>query len=46
MSERPADPMACPTCGDRLSFEILDKEKFLVDWSCVNCGLIRTTGPA
>ena len=46
MNERPADPMACPTCGDGLSFDILDDEKFLVVWSCVNCGLIRTTEPA
>ena len=27
------------------SFEILDDEKFLVAWSCLNCGLIRTTEP-
>ena len=46
MHVRPPDHLACPTCGDRLSFEILDDEKFLVAWSCVNCGPIRTTEPA
>ncbi len=40
-----ADPRSCPTCGDALNFEILDDERFLVAWSCVNCGLIRTTEP-
>jgi len=35
----------CPTCGDPLIFEILDDERSLVAWSCVNCGLIRTTEP-
>lgn len=39
------EPWVCPTCGDQLKFEILDDEKFLVAWSCVNCGLIRTTEP-
>jgi len=39
------EPWICPTCGDRLTFEILDDEKFLVAWSCVSCGLIRTTEP-
>lgn len=40
------EPWVCPTCGDQLTFEILDDEKFLVAWSCVNCGLVRTTEPA
>ncbi|GLJ65826.1 hypothetical protein GCM10017578_27160 [Microbacterium laevaniformans] len=35
----------CPLCGDRLGFEILDDERFLVAWSCVICGAIRTTEP-
>jgi len=26
-------------------FEILDDERFLVAWSCLTCGLIRTTEP-
>lgn len=37
--------LTCPTCGDPLSFEILDDERFLVAWSCLNCGLIRTSEP-
>jgi len=45
MRQRTPDPRRCPTCGDLLSFEILDDERFLVAWSCVNCGLIRTTEP-
>jgi uncharacterized Zn finger protein len=45
MNAREADPRTCPTCGDTLTFEILDDERFLVVWSCVNCGLIRTTEP-
>ncbi|MDZ8202048.1 AAA family ATPase [Microbacterium sp. SSW1-59] len=45
-SERSSKTLACPMCGDRLSFEILDDEKFLVAWSCVICGLVRTTEPA
>ncbi|MDN3496584.1 hypothetical protein QL996_11635 [Planococcus sp. APC 4015] len=45
MDSRAAGPPACPTCGDGLIFEILDDERFLVVWSCVNCGLIRTTEP-
>ena len=40
-----SNPRACLTCGDPLKFEILDDERFLVAWSCVNCGLIRTTEP-
>jgi rubredoxin len=40
-----ADPRACPTCGDPLTFEILDDERFLVAWSCVNCGLIARPSP-
>lgn len=44
MGRRP-DPLTCPTCGDPLRFEILDDERFLVAWSCVNCGPIRTTEP-
>ncbi|MBA8815443.1 putative Zn finger protein [Microbacterium halimionae] len=40
-----AEPRLCPTCSDILRFEILDDERFLVAWSCVNCGLIRTTEP-
>lgn len=36
----------CPTCGDPLRFEILDDERFLVAWSCVTCGLVRTTEPS
>ena len=35
----------CPLCGDELRFEVLDDEKFLVAWSCLACGLIRTTEP-
>lgn len=45
MEVHAVDPRVCPTCGDQLAFEILDDEKFLVAWSCVNCGLIRTTEP-
>ncbi|MET0672513.1 MAG: hypothetical protein ABWY37_03385 [Microbacterium pygmaeum] len=45
MTAHPAEPRDCPTCGDPLVFEILDDERFLVAWSCVNCGLIRTTEP-
>lgn len=45
MKGHPVDPLACPTCGDPLTFEILDDERFLVAWSCVNCGLIRATEP-
>jgi uncharacterized Zn finger protein len=45
VTDRPADAMVCPTCGDPLRFEILDDERFLVVWSCVNCGLVRTTEP-
>lgn len=40
-----AEAWICPTCGDPLKFEILDDERFLVAWSCVTCGLIRTTEP-
>ncbi|MFJ4038618.1 hypothetical protein ACIPVB_11095 [Microbacterium sp. NPDC090007] len=36
----------CPLCGEPLLFEVLDDERFLVAWSCVTCGLIRTTEPA
>lgn len=39
------NPLACPTCGGALTFEILDDERFLVVWSCVECGLIRATEP-
>ena len=49
MSARPADRLTCltcPTCGEPLVFEILDDEKFLFAWSCVTCGLIRTTEPS
>ena len=46
MKEQAADPRVCPMCGDPLVFEILDDERFLVVWSCVNCGVIRTTEPA
>lgn len=46
MSARIPDAWICPTCGDRLRFEILDDERFLVAWSCITCGLIRTTEPA
>ncbi|GAA3019444.1 hypothetical protein GCM10010462_01680 [Microbacterium dextranolyticum] len=42
---RPEQLPPCPTCGDPLSFEILDDERFLVAWSCLGCGLIRTTEP-
>ncbi|MFE1645208.1 hypothetical protein [Microbacterium sp. P01] len=45
MNSHAVDPRVCPTCGDELRFEILDDEKFLVAWSCVHCGLIRTTEP-
>lgn len=45
MRDSQATPLACPTCGDKLAFEILDDEKFLVAWSCLTCGLIRTTEP-
>jgi len=45
VTARTPEPWVCPTCGDRLSFEILDDEKFLVAWSCVTCGLVRTTEP-
>ncbi|WP_404438264.1 hypothetical protein LG322_04190 [Microbacterium aerolatum] len=46
MRDSQAAPMVCPMCGDRLTFEILDDEKLLVAWSCLTCGLIRTTEPA
>jgi len=42
---RVTEPWVCPTCGDHLKFEILDDERFLVAWSCLNCGLIRATEP-
>lgn len=45
MSASARDPRACPTCGEALTFEILDDERFLVVWSCVECGLIRATEP-
>ncbi|GAB2693693.1 hypothetical protein GCM10027071_03810 [Microbacterium marinum] len=45
MSRPTVDPRACPTCGDPLRFEILDDERFLVVWSCLTCGLVRTTEP-
>jgi rubredoxin len=45
MTARTPDTRGCPTCGDALTFEILDDERFLVAWSCLNCGLIRTTEP-
>ena len=45
MKRDAATPRTCPTCGDELSFEILDDERLLVAWSCLNCGLIRTTEP-
>lgn len=45
MTVHAPDPRACPTCGGALSFEILDDERFLVVWSCVECGLIRATEP-
>jgi hypothetical protein len=25
--------------------EIIDDERFLVAWSCMDCGLVRTTAP-
>ena len=46
MHARTQDPRICPTCGGPLSFEILDDERFLVVWSCVECGLIRATEPS
>jgi hypothetical protein len=46
MSAHAAGLPVCPTCGDALRFEILDDDRFLVAWSCVTCGLIRTTEPA
>jgi rubredoxin len=45
VTSRAPNPLVCPTCGDPLRFEILDDERFLVAWSCVTCGLIRTTEP-
>jgi len=45
VTSRSLQPWECPTCGDRLSFEILDDERFLVAWSCLNCGLVRATEP-
>lgn len=45
MSSR-RETWVCPTCGDPMRFEILDDERFLVAWSCVSCGLIRTTEPS
>jgi rubredoxin len=44
-SSRIPEPWDCPTCGDPMMFEILDDERFLVAWSCVTCGLVRTTEP-
>ncbi|MCK6079641.1 hypothetical protein KZX37_03280 [Microbacterium sp. EYE_5] len=38
-------PYRCPTCGDPLRFEILDDERFVVAWSCLSCGAVRTTEP-
>ncbi|MEV8359601.1 hypothetical protein [Microbacterium sp. NPDC076895] len=46
MTSRESQAWECPTCGDRLRYEILDDERFLVAWSCVRCGLVRTTEPA
>lgn len=46
MNAAAPDPRVCPTCGGALTFEILDDERFLVVWSCVECGLIRATEPA
>lgn len=46
MTVRAGNPWSCPTCGDILRFEILDDERCLIAWSCVYCGLIRTTEPA
>lgn len=46
MTRDAMDTRVCPTCGGTLTFEILDDERFLVAWSCVECGLIRTTEPA
>ncbi|MFJ4253689.1 hypothetical protein [Microbacterium sp. NPDC090003] len=46
MNAHVRDPRVCPTCGGALTFEILDDERFLVVWSCVECGLIRATEPA
>ncbi|MEV8370049.1 hypothetical protein [Microbacterium sp. NPDC064584] len=40
-----ATPCTCPTCGNELNFEIFHDERFLVAWSCLNRGLIRTTEP-
>lgn len=40
-----SDPRRCLTCGDALRYEILDDERFLVAWSCLLCGIIRTTEP-
>ncbi|WP_164479565.1 hypothetical protein [Microbacterium sp. Y-01] len=45
MRDSQAGPMVCPTCGDMLVFDVLDDEKFLVAWSCLSCGVIRTTEP-
>ncbi len=45
MRNEPLDPRVCPTCGDALAPEILDDERFLVVWSCLNCGVVRTTEP-
>ncbi|WP_167626545.1 hypothetical protein [Microbacterium hominis] len=39
------DGPACPLCGDRLGFEVLDDERFLVAWSCLTCGPVLTTEP-
>jgi rubrerythrin len=46
MNARAQNPLVCPICGGALTFEILDDERFLVVWSCVECGLIRATEPA
>ncbi len=46
MEARAHNPRSCPTCGDTLTFEILDDDRFLVAWSCLACGLIRVTEPA
>lgn len=45
MKAHAADPHVCPTCGDALTFKILDDERFLVAWSCINRDLVRATEP-
>ncbi len=38
-------PRPCPACGGPLRFEVLDDDRFLVAWTCLDCGHASTTEP-